>query len=147
MKTYRLIKEYPGHHIGEVLYLPSLEAQYYHWENETPHPIEREVVETYDTFFEEIIHNWEREEVIYFLNVDGEILDEPFHPARHGKLVYWGNAFKTFEEAQWFQHSLSKLMLGKECVVINKSELHPLFTALHNQDWDLVTKLIQQLLK
>ncbi len=123
IKTYRLKKEYPGHNIGDMLYKPSNDETHYQWDTEPFETIPATTVEVFPEFFEEVINNWKKGDIIFFLSVSGDIIEEIFDSSRHSTLIYWGNAFREEEEAKWYQTQIAKLMEGKDSIVINKKLL------------------------
>lgn len=146
IKTYRLKKEYPGHNVGDMLYKPSKDDDYYDWNCEPHTKISSDVVENHPDFFEEVINNWKKGDIIFFLSVAGEIIDEVFDSARHTPLIYWGNAFKEEDEARWYQTQIAKLIEGEGGIVINKKDILPIFSALQDNDIDKAKSLIKKYL-
>jgi hypothetical protein len=143
MKTYRLKKEYPGHCIGDILYKKD---DCYQWDVQPFIKISSEIVEGFPEFFEEFVIDWKKGDIIYFLSVSGEIIDEFFDPSRHSTIIYWGNAFRSIEEAKWYQTQIAKLTEGGGNIVINKNDILPIFLALQDSDVEKAKSLIKKFL-
>lgn len=143
IKTYRLKKEYPGHTIGDMIYK---DDGIYKWDIEPQTSLSNELVENNPDFFEEVIGDWKAGDVIYFLSVSGEIIDEIFDPKRHSSLIYWGNAFKEENETKWYQTQIAKIMDGRDNIVINKNEFLQIFLSLQDNDIEKAKGLIKKYL-
>lgn len=91
-RIFKLKKEYPSHRIGDLIYKAN---GCYNWENPPFHKVDADLVENTPEYFEEIIVNWEKGENIYFITLNGNVIDEKFEPSRHSSLAHYGNAFKN----------------------------------------------------
>jgi hypothetical protein len=112
-KTYRLLRQMPQHAMGEILYKPDQNTDHYLWQDcnspEANYPVSSLLVESDTLYFKEVYAEWETGQTIYFIGFDGVVLDEDFHPARHGKLVEYGNAYMNRIDAEQQSAAIGKL--------------------------------------
>lgn len=143
IKVYKLIRDYPGHDIGDIVCLDEL--GYYTFNNEPKYKLDQKQVENYPDFFEEIILNWERGEILFFISVIGDIVDEEFNPSRHSFLVENNNAFKSYELASNYLNKI-KSILADESIVISVDDIKEMFSDLDDNNIKRVKKKLNNYL-
>ena len=143
IKLYKLMKDYPGHNIGDFVCLN--EKSYYTFNNEPKYKLDQKQVENYPDFFEEVVLDWDRGDQLFFISVIGEIIEEEFNPHRHSLLVEKRNAFKTYELAEEFLNQI-KSVLSDDFILINVDEIKEIFSDLNNDDIEKVKKKLNKFL-
>ena len=142
MKTYRLRKDFPGHVVGDIL---NKNEEKYEWASEPFDIIPEEIVEKYSDYFEEICNDFVKGEFIFFISTMGDVIDEIFEPSRHSGLVYFGNCFKTEEEAIWYRDIFYKILNDTDNLVVNRNEIVKILYTL-DKDVETTKTLLQKLI-
>jgi hypothetical protein len=144
IKRYALLKPMPQHSVGDIVYKPHPQSEYYYWEGEehitTPFKLPAELVECSE-FFQEVNDDW-KGDLIYFISMEGGILEEDYNHIRHKGLIEYGNAFHTQEEAEAKRSMIMDLNKGKG-VFLSTTQLDFIQLALENDNVDVAKKMVE----
>lgn len=114
MIIYKLIKEFPHHEIDEILYPDKInDFEFYEFVDEPNTPLPKDIVETSD-FFEKIDIDWDIGDSIFFIDINGDIVEQKFNAKKHIKLIIYGNCFKSEETAINISEKIEKLLKNKQ---------------------------------
>ena len=126
---YKLIKDFPKHEIGELLFKHS---DFYEWLEQPNYLLPKDIVEDSNDFFEKLNYNWVKGEDFYYINTYNEIVKHKFNPKAHLKLVHCNNCYKSEFEARDYIDSVNLIKNG--CVVIDKNNINSLINIIEMGD-------------
>jgi len=124
-EIYKLLKPMPGHDPGDLIILS--DQDYFIYEKEPKYKIDPEQIQKNPTWFEKIILGWDRGQLIYFLDVLGNVIEDNFNPERHASIIYKKRAFKTKKDALNFSNKI-KSLLYNESILINKDIINDILS-------------------
>jgi hypothetical protein len=135
---YKLLKPMPGHEVGDFVVLNDFDI--YTFETEPKYKLDQEQVEKNPDWFEKNIIGWERNQLIYFIDVLGNIVEDNFNPERHSTLISKNRIFSSKKDAENMLNLTEELISGNS-ILISKDDINEI---LSQRDIKSIKKLLNK---